>query len=97
MAVRWLEDIRADDIDSVGGKGASLGELTDAGLPVPPGFVVTAGTYRRFIENAGIDDELFDAVDVDPEDSSALADAESAAKDLILNTELPAEIGRAHV
>ena len=92
MAVRWLEDIRADDIESVGGKGASLGELTDAGLPVPPGFVVTAGTYRRFIENANIDEELFDAVDVDPEDSGALADAEAAAKDLILNTELPEEI-----
>jgi len=92
MAVRWLEDIRADDIESVGGKGASLGELTDAGLPVPPGFVVTAGTYRRFIEKAGIDDELVDAVDGDPEDSGALADAEAAAKDLILNTELPEEI-----
>ncbi|WP_336034732.1 pyruvate, water dikinase [Halobacterium yunchengense] len=92
MAVRWLEDIRADDIDSVGGKGASLGELTDAGLPVPPGFVVTAGTYRSFIENADIDDDLFDAVDVDPEDSGALADAEAAAEDLILETDLPEEI-----
>ncbi len=92
MAVRWLEDVRADDIDSVGGKGASLGELTDAGLPVPPGFVVTAGTYRSFIEDANVDDELFDAVDVDPEDSSALADAEAAAKDIILNTELPEHI-----
>jgi len=89
MAVRWLEDVRADDIDSVGGKGASLGELTDAGLPVPPGFVVTAGTYRTFIEEAGIDQELFDAVDVDAEDSAALADAEARAKDLILNTEFP--------
>ncbi|WP_232687426.1 pyruvate, water dikinase [Halobacterium zhouii] len=92
MAVRWLEDVRADDVEFVGGKGASLGELTDAGLPVPPGFVVTAGTYRSFIEAAGIDDELFEAVDVDPEDSEALADAEARAKDLILNTELPDEI-----
>jgi pyruvate,water dikinase len=92
MAVRWLEDVRADDIDSVGGKGASLGELTDAGLPVPPGFVVTAGTYRTFIEEAGIDQELFDAVDVDAEDSAALADAEARAKDLILNTEFPEEL-----
>jgi len=89
MAVRWLEDIRADDIDSVGGKGASLGELTDAGLPVPPGFVVTAGTYRTFIEEAGIDDELFEAVDVDPDDSEALANAEAAAEEIIMNTELP--------
>jgi pyruvate,water dikinase len=92
MAVRWLEDTRADDIDTVGGKGASLGELTDAGLPVPPGFVVTAGTYRTFIEEAGIDQELFDAVEVDPEDSGALGEAEARAKDLILNTELPESV-----
>ncbi|MFB6266089.1 MAG: pyruvate, water dikinase [Halodesulfurarchaeum sp.] len=89
MAVRWLEDIRADDIGSVGGKGASLGEMTDAGLPVPPGFVVTADTYRSFIEDTGIAEELFEAVDVDAEDSAALAEAESRAKELILETELP--------
>jgi pyruvate,water dikinase len=92
MAVRWLEDVRADDVEFVGGKGASLGELTDAGLPVPPGFVVTAGTYRSFIEEAGIDDELFAAVDVDSEDSEELADAEARAEEIILNTELPEEI-----
>jgi len=92
MAVRWLEDVRADDVGSVGGKGASLGELTDAGLPVPPGFVVTADTYRAFIEATNIDDDLFSAVDVDPEDSAALAEAESAARDLIMNTPLPEEL-----
>ncbi|ALG81540.1 pyruvate, water dikinase [Halanaeroarchaeum sulfurireducens] len=92
MAVRWLEDIRADDIDLVGGKGASLGEMTDAGLPVPPGFVVTAGTYRDFIEGTGIDEELFEAVDVDTEDSTALAEAESTAKSLILDTPMPEEL-----
>ncbi|MFC6961279.1 phosphoenolpyruvate synthase [Halocatena marina] len=92
MAVLWLDTIGSDDLDSVGGKGASLGELTGAGLPVPSGFVVTAGTYRSFIEQAGIDDELFEAVDIDPDDSSALADAEQAAEDLILDTELPDDI-----
>ena len=92
MAVRWLEDIRADDIDLVGGKGASLGEMTDAGLPVPPGFVVTAGTYRDFIEGTGIDEELFEAVDVDAEDSAALAEAEAHAKSLILDTPMPEEL-----
>jgi pyruvate,water dikinase len=89
MAVLWLDDIGADDLDEVGGKGASLGELAGAGLPVPPAFVVTAGTYRRFIEEAGIDEELFEAVDVDVEDSSALAEAAQHAQDLILNTEFP--------
>jgi pyruvate,water dikinase len=92
MAVLWLEGIRSEDIDSVGGKGASLGEMTAAGLPVPPAFVVTAGTYRSFIEDTGIDEELFAAVDVDTEDSTALAEAEATAKELILGTEIPDEL-----
>ncbi|MEF8780714.1 MAG: phosphoenolpyruvate synthase [Haloferacaceae archaeon] len=92
MAVIWLDDVRADDIETVGGKAASLGELTDAGLPVPPGFVVTAGTYRTFIEEAGIDEELFSAVDVDPEDSTALREAEETAEKLIMETELPEKV-----
>ncbi|WP_276248253.1 MULTISPECIES: pyruvate, water dikinase [unclassified Haladaptatus] len=92
MPVLWLDEIRADDLESVGGKGASLGELTNAGLPVPPGFVVTAGTYRTFIEETGIDEELFEAVDVDADDSKALAAAAERASELILETELPEEL-----
>jgi len=92
MAVLWLDDVTADDLDTVGGKGASLGELTGAGLPVPPGFVVTAGTYRTFIEEAGIDEELFAAMDIDPEDSAALRAAEQTARDLILGTDLPESV-----
>jgi pyruvate,water dikinase len=87
--VLWLEDVRSEDIDSVGGKGASLGEMTSAGLPVPPGFVVTAETYRWFIEETGIAEELFEAVDVDADDSTALADAEARAEELILGTDMP--------
>jgi pyruvate,water dikinase len=89
MAVLWLDDVDADDVGTVGGKAASLGELIGAGLPVPPGFAVTAGTYRTFIEEAGIDEELFSAVDVDPEDSAALRAAEERAEELILETPLP--------
>jgi pyruvate,water dikinase len=87
--VLWLERVRSEDIDSVGGKGASLGEMTSAGLPVPPGFVVTAETYRWFIEETGIAEELFEAVDVDADDSTALADAEARAEELILGTDMP--------
>ncbi|WP_049911181.1 phosphoenolpyruvate synthase [Halorubrum coriense] len=89
MAVLLLEDVDAGDVGTVGGKAASLGELIGAGLPVPPGFAVTAGTYRTFIEEAGIDVELFDAVDVDPEDSAALREAEARAEELILETPFP--------
>ena len=89
MSVLWLADIDADDVATVGGKGASLGELRAAGLPVPEAFVVTAETYRSFIENAGIAEALFEAVDVDVEDTDALADAEERARELILGTEFP--------
>ncbi len=92
MAVLWLEDVRADDIDTVGGKAASLGELIGADLPVPAGFVVTAGTYRKFIEAAGIDEELFAAMEIDTEDSSALAAAEETAYELILETPFPESV-----
>ncbi len=89
MGVRWLEDIAGTDLASVGGKAASLGELHGADLPVPPAFVVTADTYRAFIEEAGIDEELFAALDVDPEDSAALKNAAETAQELITNTDLP--------
>ncbi|MCU4741370.1 phosphoenolpyruvate synthase [Halobacteria archaeon AArc-m2/3/4] len=92
MAVLWLDEIDATDLEAVGGKGASLGELTGAGLPVPPGFVVTADTYRSFIEAAGIDEELFEAVDVDVDDSSALATAADRAQELILETPFPEDL-----
>ncbi|WP_049895489.1 phosphoenolpyruvate synthase [Halopiger xanaduensis] len=92
MAVLWLDEIDAGDLERVGGKGASLGELTGAGLPVPSGFVVTAGTYRSFIEEAGIDEELFAAVDVDVDDSSALAEAANRAQELILETPFPDDL-----
>jgi len=89
MAVLWLDEVRADDTETVGGKGASLGELTAAGLPVPPGFVVSAGAYRKFLQETGIETELFEAVDVDPGDSSALATAQERAQELILDAEFP--------
>ncbi|NIS33030.1 MAG: phosphoenolpyruvate synthase, partial [Actinobacteria bacterium] len=89
MAVRWLSDIRSGDLASVGGKAASLGELTHAGLPVPSAFVVTADTYRDFIEATGLRDDLLAAVDVDPEESAALAEAHETATELVLGTDMP--------
>ncbi len=92
MAVLWLDEIRSGDLESVGGKAASLGELTHAGLPVPSGFVVTADTYRSFIDNTGIADELFETVDIDSDDSAALAAAHEHAAELILDTPIPEDL-----
>ena len=56
--IGWFDDLRAGDTQEAGGKGANLGELTAAGLPVPPGFVVTADAFRQAMEEGGVRDEL---------------------------------------
>ena len=50
MAVLGLDVVGADSLESAGGKGANLGELIRQGFPVPPGFVIGADEYARFIE-----------------------------------------------
>ncbi len=54
-SVVWFAEVGKEDVGLVGGKGANLGELTRAGIPVPPGFVVTADTYFRFIQQNGLE------------------------------------------
>jgi phosphoenolpyruvate synthase (EC 2.7.9.2) len=74
----------------VGGKGASLGEMTSIGLPVPPAFVVTAQAYRKFLIESGIEDELFGNLkDIDVEDTEVLESASARAKNIILKAPMP--------
>jgi pyruvate,water dikinase len=54
----WFDEIRKDDIALAGGKGANLGELSRAGLPVPSGFVITTAAYDTFVEASGIKGEV---------------------------------------
>ena len=54
--VRPFADLGRGDIEPAGGKGANLGELTQGGLPVPPGFVLSTAAYREFA--AGIGEEV---------------------------------------
>src|SRR5918995_755617 len=54
----WFDEIGKQDIALVGGKGANLGELSRAGFPVPPGFVVSTAAYDTFVEVSGIKGEV---------------------------------------
>lgn len=83
--VVWLEDVRNSDIPIVGGKGASLGEMINAEMPVPRGFVVTAQAFREFIEKTGIMDRLFESLKIDVDDPRALEKASETAKKLIIS------------
>jgi pyruvate,water dikinase len=75
----------------VGGKGANLGELTQAGIPVPPGFVVTTHAYREFINHSGLDHilrRLLDGLDVNNDDQ--LNSTAAAVQHAIEQAEMPA-------
>ncbi|MDD1724391.1 MAG: phosphoenolpyruvate synthase [Methanospirillum sp.] len=89
----WLEEIRKEDIPSVGGKGASLGEMASIGLPVPPAFVVTSQAFRRFLVQAGLENplyELFETLNVD--DNNALEIAAKKAKDLVNGAQMQSDL-----
>ena len=55
----WFENLRKTDIPSVGGKNANLGEMINAGISVPPGFAVTAFSYKKFIEETGVSEKIY--------------------------------------
>ncbi|MFI7587401.1 phosphoenolpyruvate synthase [Spongisporangium articulatum] len=73
--VRTFAELGVHDTSVAGGKGANLGELTRAGFPVPPGFVVTAGAYLRTLDEAGIRRGLLDDAAAPPLDDPAALDA----------------------
>ncbi|MDD3372859.1 MAG: phosphoenolpyruvate synthase [Methanoculleus bourgensis] len=94
--VLWLEEIKKEDIISVGGKGASLGEMTSLGLPVPKAFVVTAQAFRRFLVETGIEDTLFRKLErLDVDDNGALESVSREVQDIVLSVGIPDQIREA--
>jgi Phosphoenolpyruvate synthase/pyruvate phosphate dikinase len=81
----------------VGGKNASLGEmireLGDQGVRVPGGFATTAAAYRHFIASNGLEQRLHGLLDgLDSHDIAALQAAGAAARSLLLEAPLPADL-----
>ena len=88
--VYWLRDIGRADVPRVGGKGANLGELTRAGFPVPPAFVVAVDAYWRFRESSGLGDALDAALrDVDVDDADALQQVSARLRALVEERPFP--------
>ena len=56
--ILWFEQLRKEDVPIVGGKNANLGEMLSAGIPVPPGFAVTAYAYKKFLEETGLSEKI---------------------------------------
>jgi pyruvate,water dikinase len=68
----WFDEIRKDDIALAGGKGANLGELSHAGLPVPAGFVLTTKAYDAFLEANSIEEAILGRASVTRADDPAV-------------------------
>lgn len=93
MEIIWFKDLRKDDVALAGGKGAQLGELTAAKMPVPPGFVISAQAYKEFIENADLKTDIMEHLDgLDINDTDKLNEASIKIKKLIKGEPMPDDI-----
>lgn len=91
--IRWFNEIDKEDIPMVGGKGANLGELTQKGLEVPPGFCVTAEAYRYFIEKSDLGHIIKEKIgSLDVEDSAELQKVSKEVRDLIVEKPIPQDL-----
>jgi pyruvate,water dikinase len=92
-SVVWFREVGREDLGLVGGKGANLGELTRASIPVPPGFVVTADTYFHFIAINSLEPvikkELFN---LDVHNSRELNDRAARIRQRIIEAPMPPHI-----
>jgi pyruvate, water dikinase len=89
----WFNEVGKKDIATVGGKGANLGELTGAKIPVPPGFIVTANAYYNFLEKAKIIDPILQQLKpLDTRDSDQLQQVAEKIQQIILNSKMPSEL-----
>ena len=91
--IRFFPDLSQSDVAIAGGKGASLGEMTRAGIPVPPGYVILASAFERFLNETGLKADIeaqFDRVNY--EDVSSIERASRVIHDLIHDARFPIDI-----
>ena len=99
--IGWFADIGLSDRPTVGGKGGSLGELTRAGIAVPPGFVLRTAAFERFLQALEASAPVRALVEaLDPDDLDAAAACSKALRARVEGSPLPddlmAEIAAAH-
>ncbi len=92
-----FSEICRDDVPQAGGKGANLGDMTCAGLPVPPGFVILSSAYRRIFEQGGLREQVMNILNsIDRSNAHALQEAEITIRRLfdgvVIDDELKSEI-----
>lgn len=88
-----INNVTKNDFMDVGGKGANLGEMIAAGLPVPGGFILLTDSYRRFIDAAGLEERIENLLkDVVDEDLQSMESVSEKISELFATAEIPADI-----
>ena len=91
--IRWFAELSLSDRPSVGGKSASLGELTRAEIPVPPGFAITTAAFERFLtESGGEIDVRASIAGLDANDQAQITSASRTIRESIVGLPVPAEV-----
>lgn len=84
-----------DDLALVGGKGANLGEMTKAGFPIPPGFIVTSQSYQKFLAENKLEKKIADFLaKLDVENPTQLDSTSKQIQNIILKSKIPEEVVR---
>ena len=93
MYIKVFKKLDKHSVSEAGGKGASLGEMTKVGIPVPPGFVVLASAFDRFVEETDLDSEI-EAIlkKVNHKDINSVDRASVEIRELILEAEMPKDL-----
>ena len=96
--VKWFSELSNKDVQIAGGKGASLGEMYNLKMPVPPGFVITAQSYSFFIEKTGINEEIKKVIEnLDVNNIESLNRVSKKIREIIENARIPKEMESAIV
>ena len=97
QSIRWFSELGMADLDQVGGKNASLGEmvshLTRLGVQVPDGFATTSEVYREFLSGTGLAERIEQRLSaLDTEDTIALAAAGREIRELVVDQPFPPQL-----
>ena len=91
--IKWFKDLKKENIPFAGGKGANLGELINAGMPVPNGFVVSANTYKDFLEEKQLLEEIYEILkEIDVNNSADLTEKAGMIKTMIRSAKMPEDM-----
>jgi pyruvate,water dikinase len=93
--VVWFDQVDKEDGAIVGGKGANLGEMTQAGFPVPPGFIVAVAAYKEFLDHNRLEEKIRKELEgLDVSKSDELERTAKTVQHLITRSEFPKDIAQ---